>query len=1237
MRGFRQGPNRLGTVRLTAAALALGILAGQALGFERMAGYQDGVVTVDEDKPCPALVTYDRSQRSHPPKWRHMVLGKLELTVREGEEVLALRDGGEVTSLPHGVRARAPKGDRQLLVTASPLIRGADTEEQDGGAAFRVEIDGPKDVDCELRYGGLGNVEALINQERREKMGDEKWPLAAEDQATARDGIAWLSAPDTVTWRGPLLVAAALIGPDGNVIAAQIETAPGGAGPCAVWRFGAEGPSGVLTLVAMFGESEETVEEGLRQALAAGDGGLEQSRTHFAGLIEAARIRTPAADIDRCFASALLNLEYTYYEGLGWIECLHHWVGFFQPVHTMAADALGQWDRSRAVLANSAMILSGEGRAMDFTPAGTSWHGFAWDQYFQWCIRHLWRATGNRVTLRALWPAVKRNMEYVRRTWDTDGNGLYGFDQQIGWQEDYVYSYEDSGSASLAFADIAQGIAEMARVLGDETVAEEYQALALRSRRALCEVLWETRLGRYVNNVDRLGAKHYEGQYHTFCWPGYLGLVDHLDAYTSARHLDEVLTTPRRLVYVSNNFPTHLSATVGCQEGSAQPAFAALALARQGWAGRCAEILEEEGKLVNGPPLSGSFPEVMGQGWQFPSWFSGPAAAYAQAVVEGLFGLERDLPHRRVELRPALPADWGEAEIELPWMTARFRQGESVREVRMRLAERLGVDLAWWLPVCRVKAVSDTGEAVGFTVEPGPGGVLVRAELPPAREHEIRIDFEPRAWRIEYEAEVAPGQEVAVRARGCRILGITDREGLSAEAELREGEARLLLREDLMRDFEPFGEWGRTQFLDRTLFLWAEAGGVEFYAPVDLTLGSGLEPSGRTSAQSAAEEPASPSQVVAAMERNGGYEWSDVELPEEALKPSEGWRQWRWSDDVGHQPWASQPDPLGGEKELVGDSGRIAVEGRTVSFAAPQGKVVPAGGRLAPTPVVVPVNKTCSAIAVLLLPLLYNEDVFSQVGEIVIRGHGDETLRQALYFPGDLDWMHAPEVVGDFATVGKGWSRSPAVRCKTAVMSVVEVPIVPAMEVTSVQVRAVGTGPCLAVVGLATLGMRRVRWEEVAGLRPADMPPEVILADFEDGTLEGWEVQGEAWGPSEAGGYFQRYGRGRYFADSRYGGEEATGSVRSLPFRIVHPWLTWLADGWRSGGLNYFRLVDAETGAVLMRTDPPDHTGGFPRLTEDVSKLMGRRVRFEAVDACTESAYAWLAFDELVMARERPR
>jgi putative heme-binding domain-containing protein len=105
------------------------------------------------------------------------------------------------------------------------------------------------------------------------------------------------------------------------------------------------------------------------------------------------------------------------------------------------------------------------------------------------------------------------------------------------------------------------------------------------------------------------------------------------------------------------------------------------------------------------------------------------------------------------------------------------------------------------------------------------------------------------------------------------------------------------------------------------------------------------------------------------------------------------------------------------------------------------------------------------------------------------------------------------------------------------------------------------------------------------------------------------------------------------FYSSRPRGEQLTGTPRSPPFVLPAQLSFWLAG--HNGapdvadlGLNLVRLVDAESGAVIMQCLPPRHD--VARLVSwDLAASAGRRAVLEAVDAQQGSGYAWLAIGRI--------
>ncbi|MDQ1326771.1 MAG: 2 protein [Candidatus Poribacteria bacterium] len=140
-------------------------------------------------------------------------------------------------------------------------------------------------------------------------------------------------------------------------------------------------------------------------------------------------------------------------------------------------------------------------------------------------------------------------------------------------------------------------------------------------------------------------------------------------------------------------------------------------------------------------------------------------------------------------------------------------------------------------------------------------------------------------------------------------------------------------------------------------------------------------------------------------------------------------------------------------------------------------------------------------------------------------------------------------------------------------------------------------------------------------------------SDFEKGTLEGWSVNGKAWGVTDR----QRDNRsGGFHAESLVGGEEAIGVIKSGNFKITGNAIRFFKNGWNRDPIrpNQYFLKDVMTNATLRTTSPPNQDG-FVTQFWDVSDLIGREVYFMIADndddTLKKGGYAWLGIDNITI------
>lgn len=160
-------------------------------------------------------------------------------------------------------------------------------------------------------------------------------------------------------------------------------------------------------------------------------------------------------------------------------------------------------------------------------------------------------------------------------------------------------------------------------------------------------------------------------------------------------------------------------------------------------------------------------------------------------------------------------------------------------------------------------------------------------------------------------------------------------------------------------------------------------------------------------------------------------------------------------------------------------------------------------------------------------------------------------------------------------------------------------------------------------------------WVPIETGLPADAPPgTTILFDFERASLRDWESEGTAWGKrteerplpgqSPVSGY-----RGRSYATSMHGGDQATGLLTSPPFRITGARLTFRMSGGASDDLRIELVTTADQRTVHTAVNDVDGER-MREVTWDVRPLQGQEARLVLVDQAT-GAWGHLNADDFIL------
>jgi fructan beta-fructosidase len=154
---------------------------------------------------------------------------------------------------------------------------------------------------------------------------------------------------------------------------------------------------------------------------------------------------------------------------------------------------------------------------------------------------------------------------------------------------------------------------------------------------------------------------------------------------------------------------------------------------------------------------------------------------------------------------------------------------------------------------------------------------------------------------------------------------------------------------------------------------------------------------------------------------------------------------------------------------------------------------------------------------------------------------------------------------------------------------------------------------------------------------------DIIVADFEKDTYEGWTVTGDAFGPGPAKGtlpgQMQVDGyQGEGLVNSFFNGDNSVGSLTSPQFRVERKFISFLIGGGRNPDkLALQLLVDGRV--VRSATGLNDTAGGSEALevdSWDVTELAGKMATVRVIDAA-QGGWGHINVDHIVQTNMKPQ
>lgn len=368
--------------------------------------------------------------------------------------------------------------------------------------------------------------------------------------------------------------------------------------------------------------------------------------------------------------------------------------------------------------------------------------------------------------MRRLWPTVKSHLEWEKRTWDPDGDGLYDAYCCI-WASDALQYHSGAVTHSSAYNYRANRLAaRMATLIGEDPTP--YSEEASRILKAMDAQLWMADKGVWAEYKDFMGLKRLHDS--PALWTVYTAIDSRActprQAWEATRWVDG--HTPHiPYIYNGKTYETLATTNWAPYEWSinnvamAEVMHTALAYYEAGRAEEATRLLEAcviDFQYASASP--GNFGQLSrldrntGEGYRD---FADVVGISSRTVVQGLFGITPQALEGRCYVRPGFPAAWDSASIHTPYMDYTFRRsgGKDIHEIRQRFAQPLQIVL---------QQNVGKGATRDFV---GSADSLVRFEIPT-----IKVE-EPPVVAIK-QSESNPSAETGeVDARRCKPVDIT--------------------------------------------------------------------------------------------------------------------------------------------------------------------------------------------------------------------------------------------------------------------------------------------------------------------------------------------------------------------------------------------------------------------------------------------------------------------------------
>ena len=791
----------------------LGLKPLEPVKDTRICAFQHTHVHVSELFPKVCMLTYDFEEY----RYSEMLL-LLKMIIGLGENPVWLNQENmtdySAQNIPGGLAGNGRFNNIPISVEAYPMIDDRDVLKRQGGILLHIKAGAPVWLKC-----CTGPLVSLMG-----------YPPQGEEQTLDMcQGCAEMAGDTLYLYsnKHPLYIGLKANAPfDVKEMSAADEVKEGYGLACFA--------SGEVWLTAGFSDKKE---EALKLAAQETAAGIEKVRGYYKEMLDNWYIKTPDENLDEAFMHARLNVEYAWFRPFGWVEALHHWISMWHMEHTAAEEWAGNYQRSREIFISQLERLLNGDEVPELSAPGFARKEWGGDNpYFFRGVEHYLKMTGDIEFARQAEPYMQKILAQTFKEYDPLKTGVMGFGTQLGNQEDFLATHGPGSGSGCEGAHMLRVMAMVENLLGNRKASEKYEQYARAVQQKVYDQFWMEDVGRFAWYRDALGQMRLEAPYHSVCYPILYNMLSDREKVSSIDHLLHRLSGPSGEMYISNLFGGHCYyavSTWGMQCGGNMQYFAAASYARLGMNNQAVRPLKFIADIVSSRHR-GAFPETANDADK--AYFSPAACMYSQGIIEGIFGLDRNVPANKTTVSPCFPDNWEHAEIKLPGVNIKYCRKKDIHNFEIRLEDRTQKHFIWRLPPYSAITAEINGRPAQVTTHSRCGWFEAEISLGSEEFSSLQIQYTPVSFALEKPDCASVGSEYELKVKGAELIGLNDPAGVFRGVRLNKNAMNAQIGENLLKKYQSYGWVGLVNFARHTFFVTLKAEGVLFEYPVHLTV-----------------------------------------------------------------------------------------------------------------------------------------------------------------------------------------------------------------------------------------------------------------------------------------------------------------------------------------------------------------------------------------------------------------